>query len=356
MHTKYLVVIALVFMILFSASVPVYASHARKTQPTEIEKRLFDKIFERLEKHDGLIETKVDDVKKSLSEPLKIFFSCRAIKGKAVESVTIDVSTQFVGFDERLAEQHKEGMLGGIYIWDCKAVKDSYTLTIQCTNLFMLNPSFVVKEEIESKEKRLIAMAENEMILYHELLHGQLMMNAMNDSNDALSWRTDACRFFYNNDNEIDYSASDSEHKIISELEMKYLSKLIEQSNGIVIVKTIGKEVGTKRFTQVIANFEELGNLADAGFFVFARTINLEGADILVSKEGQTVSVSATLQDPQKDGIVRMFIMPKSGVSNVRIELDVDDAVKSVGSEFVFTARVQNLQTCLLYTSPSPRD
>jgi len=37
--------------------------------------------------------------------------------------------------------------------------------------------------------------------------------------------------------------------------------------------------------------------------------------------------------------------MPKFGFTNVRIELEVDDAVQSMGSEFVFKARVQNMQT-----------
>jgi len=345
MRTKYLIVIMLVLMILFSASIPVYASHTKRTQPTEDETRLFGKIFDRLEEHDELIETKVNDVKKSFSKPVKIFFSCRAIKDKAVESVTIDVSTQFVSFDQRIAEEHKEGMLGGIYIWDCKAVKDRYTITIECTNLLMLNPSFMVREETESDEKKLIAMAENEMMLYHELLHGQLMIDAMKDNSDTLGWRADACKFFENNNNEIDYTPSDADHKIISELEMKYISKLIEYSGGVVIVKTIDRQVGAKKFTQVIANFEELGKLAEAGFFVFVRTVNLEETEILVSDEKRTISVSAILQDPQKDGIVRIFIMPKFDVSDARIELEVDDSIKSMGSEFVFTAMVQNLQT-----------
>jgi hypothetical protein len=345
MHAKYVVAVALAFIILFSASIPVYASHTTRTPPTEDEKRLFEKIFDRLEEHDELIEVKVDDVKKTLSEPLKIFFSCRTMEGKSVESVTIDVSTRFVSFDKGLAEQHKEVTLGGVYIWDCKAVKDSYTLTIECTNLLMLNPSFMLREETESDEKKLIAMAENEMMLYHEFLHGQLMINAMKDNSDALGWRANACSFFASNNNEIDYSASDAEHQIISGLEVKYLAKLIEQSGGIIIVKTIDKQVGAERFTQLIANFDELGELANAGFFVFARTTNLEGTEILVSREEQTISVSAILQDPQKDGGVRMFIMPKAGVSDAHLELEVDDTVKSIGSEFVFTARVHNKQT-----------
>ncbi len=341
---KYLFAIAMIFMLVFSASIPVYASHVKRTQPTADEKRLFDKIFERLEKHDKLTEVKIDDVKDSLSEPLQIFFSCRGITGKSIESVTIDVSTQFISFDEDVAEQHAEGMLGGIYIWDCKVVKTSYTLTIECKNMFMLNPSFMAREETETNEKKTIAMAENEVILYHEFLHGQLLINAMKDTGDSLGWRKDACRYFAGNGNLIDYSPSDAEHKIIAGLEMKFLSKLIEQNDGMLVVKTIDKEAGTRNFTEVIARFEELGDLADLGFFVFARTINLDDAEVLVSTEMKTVSVSAVLHDPQKDGVVRMFIMPKASVSNARIELEVDDAVKSLGSEFVFAARVYNMQ------------
>ncbi len=345
MRTKYIFVIALLFMILFSASIPVYATYAKKTQPTELEKQLFDKMFARLEKHDQLIEVKVDDVKKSLSQPVKIFFPCATIRDRDVESVTIDVSTQFVGFDESLAKQHKEGILGATYIWDCKVVRDAYTMTIECTNMLMLNPNFMIKEETENDERKVIAMTENEMILYHEFLHGQLMINAMEDSNDALGWRADACRSFANNNNEIDFSAADPEHKIISGLGVKYLSKLIEQSGGIVIVNKIGKEVGTQKFTQVVARYEELGKLAKSNFLVFARTENLEGTEILVSNEKRTISVSGMLHDPQNGGTVMMFIMPKIGTSNVRIELNVDDPVKSAGSEFVFNAKLQNLQT-----------
>jgi len=341
---KYLFAIAIIFMLLFSASIPVYASHVKRTQPTLDEKRLFDKIFERLNDHDRLIETRIDDVKGSLSEPMQIFFSCRGISGKSVESVSIDISTQFISFDEQIAGQHAEGMLGGIYIWDCKAVKNSYTITIECKNMLMLNPSFLAREETETNEKKIISMAENEVMLYHEFLHGQLLINAMKDNNDSLGWRKDACRFFANNGNVIDYSPSDAEHKIIASLEMKLLSTLIEQNDGILVVKTIYKEAGMKNFTELIARFQELGNLADRGFFVFARTINLDDAEVLVSTEMKTVSVSAVLHDPQKDGVVRMFIMPKASVSNARIELEVDDAVKSLGSEFVFTARVHNMQ------------
>jgi len=344
MSMKYFFVIVMIFILLFSASIPVYASHVKRTQPTADEKRLFDKIFERLIEHDRLIETKINDVKGSLSEPMQIFFSCRGISGQSVESVTIDISTQFISFDEKVAGQHVGGMLGGMYVWDCKAVKTSYTLTIECKNILMLNPNFMAREETETNEKKIISLAENEVMLYHEFLHGQLLINAMKDSSDSLGWRKDACRFFAGNDNVIDYSPSDAEHRIIGGLEMKVLSKLTAQNDGILVVKTIDKEVGTRNFTEVIARFEELGDLADRGFFVFARTINLEGAEVLVSMEMRTVSVSAMLQDPQKDGVVRMFIMPKASVSNARIELKVDDAVKSLGSEFVFTARVHNMQ------------
>jgi hypothetical protein len=171
------------------------------------------------------------------------------------------------------------------------------------------------------------------------------MINAMKDNSDALGWRADACRFFADNGNLVDYSPSDSSHAIISTLELEYLAKLIEQRRGALIFKTIDNQVGAGRFTQVMADFKELGELVELGFFVFARTVNLEGVEVLVSKEAQTVSVSASLQDQENDAIVRMYIMPRMSFSDARIELEVDDAVKSVGSEFVFTAKVHNTQT-----------
>ncbi|HLE35367.1 MAG TPA: hypothetical protein VI698_05705, partial [Nitrososphaerales archaeon] len=253
-------------------------------------------------------------------------------------------STQFISFDEKVAGQHVGGMLGGMYVWDCKAVKTSYTLTIECKNILMLNPNFMAREETETNEKKIISMAENEVMLYHEFLHGQLLINAMKDGSDSIGWRKDACRFFAGNGNVIDYSPSDAEHRIIAGMEMKFLSTLIEQNDGILMVKTIDKEAGMKNFMEVIARFEELGDLANRGFFVFARTINLDDAEVLVSTEMKTVSVSAVLHDPQKDGVVRMFIIPKASVSNAIIELEVDDSVKTLGSEFVFTARVHNKQ------------
>ncbi len=344
MRARHLIVISLVLLVLFAASVPVYASHTVRKEPSEAESRLFEEIFSRVEKHRDLIEPGIDDVKKSLSEPLKVFFSCRYLDDRNVESVTIRLSTELAGFDEGLATKHKDVLLGAAYVWDCTAIKDRYTLTIECTNKLMLNPDFVTREETETGEKRIVAMAENEMTLYHELLHGQLMINAMQDTGDASGWRADACRFFERNNNEIDYTPSDRGHMVIPPAEDRFLSRLMEKNNGLLIVKTIGRDVGTEKFTQVMASQEELGGLVNVGYYVFARSANIEDTEIVVSDDRKMIQVSGSLQDPTKDGLVRMFILPRLEHAGAKIELSVDDAVKSAGSAFVFSARVQNLQ------------
>lgn len=345
MIAKHLTILVLAAMILFSSSVPVYATHIKKTEPTADERRMFEKIFARLEANADMMPVQVDDVKKSISDQVKIFFSCRSFKDRSVESVSINVRTQFASFDSGLAEKHKTGILSGMYVWDCKAINDRYTLTIECVNIVMLNPDFLIKEETETDERKIVAIAENEMILYHELLHGELMIDAMKDANDSAGWRKNACSLFPNNDRELDYAPSDGGHKIISGLELGYLARVVDQHDGVLIIKTIDRrEVGKSDFTQVIATFDELGALAKSGFFVFARAINMENVNILVSTSEQTVAISGSLQDANNDGIVRVFVLPKVMYSNVKLHLDVDDALKSRGSEFTFTARVQNLQ------------
>ncbi len=345
MYAKHLIAFAIAAMILFSSSVPVYASHIKKMEPTADEKRLFEKIFARLNVHASMMQVPIDDVKKSLSEAVKIFFSCRSLNYKDVDTVSVSVSTQFASFDPSLAEKHKTGILSGLYVWDCKAVKDRYSLTIECVNTLMLNPDFLSKEEVETNERKIIAMAENEMVLYHEFLHAELMIDAMKDVSDGSGWRKNACNFFADNNNELDYAPSDGDHKIISTLELDFLAKLIEQKNGMMVTKTIDrKSVGSGEFEQVVATFDELGVIAKNPFYVFARAVNIEDVEILVSAEKETIAISGYLRDAGSDGIARLFVIPRTTFSSVKIELSVDDALKSKGSEFVFTARVQNQQ------------
>jgi hypothetical protein len=338
-----LAAIMLAYIILFAASVPVYASHTKKMVPSDVEKRLFAKIFERLQKHDEFIDTKIDDVKKSLSETLKISIPCKNVDDSIVDSVFVTISTELINFDSSIAERH-DSTIGAVYVWDCRAVNDGYAITIECTNMIMLNPTYMIREEASKREEKVVSMAENEMILYHELLHGQLLINVMGDNSDKAGWRAEACRNFPNNENTMDYTASDPDHVVIAGLQLKYLSKLIEENGGLVIVKTIDKEIGREEFTKVVASPEELGKLAETGFLVFARTTNLEGAEIIVDEKTLALLLNAVLQDAAKDASIMMYVMPRLDAANTRLELAVDDPVKSAGSEFLFTAKVQNMQ------------
>lgn len=346
MYAKYAIAVAFATLILVSSSIPVYASHIKKVEPAEEEKVLFDKIVARLEKHKDMMPIKVEDVKKSFSEPITVFFSCNQFSDSVIDSVSVSVRTQFANFDADLAERHRTGILSGLYIWDCKAIKDRYTLTIECVNTLMLNPDFLSKEETETNERKVIAMAENEMVLYHEFLHGELMIDAMKDTNDSSGWRNDACTFFESNNNELDYEPSDGDHKVISRLELDYLAKLIKNNDGKLIIETVKKEeVGSDEFKQVVATFDELGELGKKGFFVFAKAINMKDVKIIVSAQEETLSISGSLQDPSLDGVARIFVMPKTTSSNIKIDLTVDDTAKNIEAEFTFTARVKNLQS-----------
>lgn len=338
-----LLAFALAYIIFFAASVPVYASHVAKVEPTADEKRLLEKIIARLEAHGNLMPLAVDDAKRSLSETVRISFSCMSFNDRAVESMSINVRTDFVQFDSRIVGEHRSGILGGIYVWECTMVKDQNTIRIECANTLMLNPDFLMREDMETDERRTIAMAENEMVVYHELLHAQLMINAMKGVDDV-KWRQSACTFFADNDNRLDYGPSDGDHRVISVLELQYLDRLIQQQGGVTLIKTIYRNVGDGKFTELVATFDELGMLARTGFFVYARAINMDDVEILVNSQERTIFITGSLQDPSKDGIARVFIIPQTATSNVIVELAVDDTIKNRGSEFVFTASIHNLQ------------
>ena len=203
MIVKKPVAFAIAALLLFSSSVPVYASNVKKLELTMDEERLFEKIFARLESHSSMMPVQVDDVKKSLSESRKFFFACTPFNNRVVESVSINVRTKFVPFDRTLAEKHKPDIYVADYTWDCETFKDNYTITIECVNRLMLNPDFMIKEETETDGRRSIAMAENEMYLYHELLHGQLMIDAMNYKSSDSDWKKESCSFFANNKNDL---------------------------------------------------------------------------------------------------------------------------------------------------------
>ena len=140
-----------------------------------------------------------------------------------------------------------------------------------------------------------------------------------------------------------EYSPSDVGHRIIPNLELDFLAKIVKLYDGMLIIKTIDKgNVVNSEFSEVVVTFAEMGALADKEFFPFSRTINIEQFEILVSEENETITISGSLQDANSDAVARIIVMPKTTISNVKLNLEVDNPFKSIGSEFMFTLKIRN--------------
>ncbi len=105
--------------------------------------------------------------------------------------------------------------------------------------------------------------------------------------------KKNSCSFFANNKNEPEYSPSDVGHRIIPNLELDFLAKIVKLYDEMLIIKTIDKgNVVNSEFSEVVATFAEMGALAEKEFFPFSRTINIEQFEILVSEENETINSS----------------------------------------------------------------
>jgi hypothetical protein len=103
------------------------------------------------------------------------------------------------------------------------------------TTRLRLNPVNLTQDaERDPRNKK---RTENLVILYHELLHGQLMIDAITSS---AKWRHDVCN--KPPEEKIDYSYSDKDHKIINPLQTEFVLQLIERAGGIMIIDEIKPE------------------------------------------------------------------------------------------------------------------
>lgn len=279
-------------ILLFANFIPVFGD---SLLPTKQEQDLYRKLIAEFRKLD--IEKKnVNSVLQTFEKPLIVTFPCDSTDlNNLVVSV---VETKLARFDE---EQEHEGMItGGTYTWKCTITTTSDgKITMDCKNELKLNHDLMIQEE--GKDPR-IKQAENLLILYHELLHGQLMIEAIQSSE---KWRENVCN--KPADGKIDYSYSDNDHKIINPLQTEFLSQLIANSGGIMIVQEIMPEETTNGvFTKKLGNLYDYPQYAKSGIHVTLRGSNL--IDTKFSSPNSDIVLSGSLANKTQSGIAWLYI------------------------------------------------
>ncbi len=297
---------------------PAFGAYA---EPTTQEQNLYNDLRAEFEKL-TLPKKDVSDVLRSFSEPLVISFPCDA--GSLYSSINATVQTKLAKFDSTLS--HNEGTTtGGIYVWKCSIMISGGKMTINCNNELMLNSDALLKS---SEKDPSVKQAEDLVVLYHEFLHGQLMIDAIK-SND--SWRYNTCNNPINED--LDYSYTDADHAIINPLQTEFASKLIKNIGGTFQMEEIApSETSSGSFSKMIGNLYDYPEYVKNGISISARSYNI--ADIKITSQKNDIIISGTLSDKTKTGIVWLYIFgkpaPEQEDKNESVQTQAPDVQQTV--------------------------
>lgn len=269
-------------------------------QPSITEQRMFENLLDDFLKLNVNRED-VSGILATFEKPEIVTFPCN--KDDVNELVVNVVETRHAGFT--VPEEHEGSViLGGTYSWQCKITTSSKgIITMDCDNTLKLNPDVInptEKRDPRSQE------TDNLVIIYHELLHGQLMLDAITSSQE---WRNDVCN--KTTEDKIDYSYSDKQHVIIDPLQQEFASQIITQKGGIYFLEEISPaETQNGKFSKKITSRLEHIQLANTGIKVTYRGINTN--ELTVTFPQDDIIISGILKDVTKSGQVWLYAFPES--------------------------------------------
>jgi len=284
--------------------------------PTIEEKKIFKNLLDKFLKLD--IDTvDVSGILGTFEKPRIATFPCNI---EDVNDLVVNViETRLAGFT--IPVEHEGGVIvGGTYSWQCKITTSSRgIITMDCDNTIKLNPDVI--NPVDEKDPRSQEI-DNLVILYHELLHGQLMLDAITSSQE---WRNDVCN--KTPDDKIDYSYSDKEHFIINPLQSEFANYLVSQKNGVFFLEEVNpSETDNGLFSKTIGNRLDNPVLANSGIKVTYRGINT--SELTVTFPENDIMISGNLKDKTKSGIVWLYAFAEP-IQNKEIDSIIPQWIKN---------------------------
>jgi len=220
-------VAAWVLVVLFASAAPTEVTFARAgaaTEPSLREEMLFDAILKRLEANIPAMPIRVDDALSSLTGQVTKEFDCPP--GSPVSSAIVTVTTAHVAWNRRLAVEHSMGT----YSWNVEMVATDDRIHIAAHNWVMIDP-----QPAGVREASLLSESiTNEALLYHELLHGQLLISMM----DTPEWQAGACR------SQLDLAREEQHHAVINPAVAEYMQRRSGSTNVNASIKGLLRVVG----------------------------------------------------------------------------------------------------------------
>lgn len=283
----------LVMSLLFANLIPVFGDDY--IPPTKQEQELYKKLLVEFEKL-NVQKKDISEVLDTFEKPLVISFPCGSTD---LNDLVVNViKTKLARFDEDPSHEG-EVITGGTYTWKCTVTTSEGKITMNCDNELKINSDFLTQDE--ERDQR-IKKVENQIVVYHELLHGQLMIDAMKSSE---KWRNDVCN--KPPDEKIDYSYSDKNHKIINPLQQEFAAQLIEQAGGKMLVKEITvEETNDGAFTKKIGSLNDFPQFIKNGIRVSLRGTNLINTEF--TSQSSDILLSGNLANKTESGIAWLYV------------------------------------------------
>jgi hypothetical protein len=290
------------FLLLISSITPAFALYQPSTKQ---ENAIFNQLFAQFEEVNAT-KKDVSDVIQTFQKPLVSTFLCNS-QDPNNQIITI-IKTKLAKFDESTV--HQDLVTGGSYTWHCSENIQAGKITLDCNNELRINPGVIINDtQIDPK----LHSIENLVILYHELLHGQLMINAIKSSP---IWQQETCNLTPGED--IDYSYADPDHKIINYLQTQFASDLVEKDGGKMITKQISPdETKNGTFTIKVLSFQDYP-LFTNGAKITLRTNNILGNSFFQVKNN--VFLSGHLKDVTKSGLAWFYLFNNEQTQNLTFE------------------------------------
>jgi len=262
--------------------------------PTQREQNLYNQLLADFTKPD-IQKKDVNGVLSTFGKPLVVTIPCNS---SDLNSIVVDVvKTKLARFDETQVHPG-ELITGGTYTWQCLITTQEGKITNECNNELRLNPDLLTNDTgIDPRVHKVEVL----VIFYHELLHGQLMIDAIKSSD---KWKQDVCN--KSPEGKIDYSYSDGNHKIINPLQTQFASQLVEKEGGKLIIKEITpEETSNGTFSVKVFSKQDYPQYVN-GIRVTLRGTNM--ADTIFSSTNTDVSLTGHLVNKTKSGIAWFYI------------------------------------------------
>ena len=290
------------FFLLIASIAPAFALYE---PPTKEEKNIFDQLLAQFETV-NTAKKDVSDVIETFQKPLVSTFLCNS--QDINNQVITTVQTKLAKFDESTV--HQDLVTGGSYTWHCSETTQGRKIAFNCNNELRINPRVISNDtQIDPK----IQGIENLVILYHELLHGQLMIDAIKSSS---LWQQETCNIKPGEN--IDYSYADPDHKIINYMQTQFASELIDKDGGKMITKEINPdETKNGIFSIKVLSFQDYP-LFENGAKITLRTNNI--SEISFFQVKSDVFLSGHLKDDTKSGLAWFYLFKNENAENVKYE------------------------------------